>query len=281
MPSPRSAALLLFLLLACAPSGAGRALAHGSLDHELEALTNRVGPAPTEVRDVLRRGELHRLMGNWQAARDDYDRAAHIDPGLIEVDVCRAALMLDTHDAKAAEAVLDRALVRSPDHRRALELRARVRADLGRPLEAAADLDRVIAIGADVTPDLYRERARLLASAGPSHVARALTGLDEARARLGPIPSLELLAVDLEVGHGGYDAALARLEHLAGAIATRDLLERRGDVLAAAGRSIDARASFAAALAEIEASPKTRRGSRAVVEQENRLRARIAAAGTR
>lgn len=274
----RSIRLLYVGLLILAP---GTAIAHGSLDHELEALDQRLGEARGEARTLLHRGEIHRLKGNWQSARDDFDAAARVAPGLVEVDLCRAALELDLGNAAAAESLLDRVLAGTPDQRRGLELRAKVRTRLGRPLDAVADLDRLIAADPAAKPDLYHERASLLSTAGPQHLDRALAGLDQARARLGTLPSLELFAIDLELGRRGHDAALARLERLTKTLATRDLLERRGTILLAAGRDDEARAAFAAALAELESMPAFRRRTAAVIKQEDRLRARLDQRGTR
>lgn len=273
--SPAARGLTCLLALAAAGTLAPSARAHGPANHEIETLSERMESAPPRALDVLRRGELHRVMGHWRAAAEDYDRAEALDPTLVDVQVCRAALQHAMDEPEAARRTLDAVLRRDPAQARARELRAQVLEAMGSRLDAVADLDRLIATSKAPPPDWYVTRARLLAEAGSQWIPRAIEGLDQGIATLGPLVSLESPAVDLERALGRHDAALARLETLAPQIALRDYLERRGLILAAAGRDAEARAAFAAALAEIESLSDGRRRRPAVHDQEARLRATL------
>ena len=254
-------------------------LAHDSTRDEIETLSTRIRGGEATASDLLRRGELHRLNGEWAAAAADYDRAALLDPASPRVPLCRAALFLAVGSADAAKRTLDRVLGRAPDDADALQLRAQALIALGRPLQAARDLDRMLAHIKRATPDHYLERARTLVRCGERYIGRALEGVDEGIQRLGTIVSLELFAIDLELRRRHFDAALARLDRLAPQLGQAGiLLERRGELLAAAGRSDEARAAFAAALAEIESLAPQRRSTLAVVEREARLRAAVGVA---
>lgn len=255
------------------------AWAHGPATHEIEVLTEAIDSGSARALDVLRRGELHRVMGHWQAAVEDYDRAERLDPTLSDVQVCRAALRLDRGEAREARRLLDRVLEISPRHLRARELRARTLEKLGRKRDAAADLDVVIAAQPDPKPDLLVTRAWLLAGCGARWTPRAIAGLDWGIARLGPLASLEIAAIDLELRRGDSVAALARLETLVNQIALHDYLERRGRILAAAGRDRESREAFAAALAEIESLPRHRRDHPTLQTQAARLRASLEEGG--
>jgi tetratricopeptide (TPR) repeat protein len=262
--------LLVSLLLA-------PALAHDSNQGEIETITSEIGAVGGTATDYLRRGELHRLSGEWNAAQADYDRAARLDPSLTQVHLCGAALFLAMGRPAEAKRTLDRVLAHEPRHADALHLRAQVQLALGRPLDAVRDLDRTLVCIKRPTPDHYLERARTLAACGDRYLDRELKGIDEGIERFGPIVSLEFFAIDLELKRRNFDAALDRLERLVPQLGPSGiLLERRGEILAAAGRGDEARAAFTAALAEIESLPPQRRSSQSVLEREGRLRAAVA-----
>jgi tetratricopeptide repeat protein len=250
--------------------------AHGPTNHAIEELSARIEAGSSSAEDFLMRGELHRIEHEWDAAERDYDRAARLAPRLPEISIARAALELDRGRPARAKNTIDRFLADHSDHPEALRIRAHASIALGRPLEAARDLDRRIASNPRPTPDDYIERARLLAGCGEPFLTRAVHGLDEGIARFGPIVTLELCAIELETRQGTFDAALMRLEAIAPQFDRKEIvLERRGEILAAAGRGAEARDAFEAALAEIESGPAERRGGRAVRELEARVRARL------
>ena len=250
--------------------------AHGPTHRAIDEISARIHAGQASANDFLRRGELYRIERDWASAERDFTRAAQLDPRLSEVAVARAALLLDRGRPSRAKAATDRVLSDHPDHPEALRIRAQASIALGLPLEAARDLDRRIAVDPRPTPDHYIERARLLAGCGEGFLGRAVRGLDEGIARFGSIVSLEFFAIELETRQGKYDSALMRLEAIAPQFDRKELvLERRGEILAAAGRGGEAREAFQAALAEIESGPSERRGSKATRELEVRLRALV------
>jgi tetratricopeptide (TPR) repeat protein len=252
------------------------AAAHGPTHQAIQAISARIEGGEATASDFLARGELHRAEGEWEAAERDYRRAAQLDPSLLEVVVARAALHLDRGRPDQAKGVVDPLLSSHPDHAEALRIRAQAATALGRPLDAVRDLDHLTATVLRLTPDLYIERARLLAGCGERYLPRAVRGLDEGIARFGPIVSLQLYAVDLEMRSRQFESALKRLETLAPQFERNEtLLELRGNVLAAAGREAEARQAYAAALAAIESSPPELRAGRFARELEARLRAAL------
>jgi tetratricopeptide (TPR) repeat protein len=248
--------------------------AHGPTHRAIEEISARIEAGGAKADDFLRRAELYRIERDWDAAERDYDRASRLDPQLSEVAVGRAALHLDRGRPAGAKASIDGFLSVHPDHSEALRIRAQAWIALGQPLEAARDLDRRIATVSRPTPDHYIERARLLAGCGDPFLSRAVRGLDEGIARLGPIVSLEFCAIELETRQGYFDSALMRLEAVAPQFDRKEiLLERRGEILAVAGRVAEAREAYEAALAAVESGPSERRAGRATRELEARLRA--------
>lgn len=208
----------------------------------------------------LRVAELHRLAGELDAAAAELDKAASFDPQAAGLDLCRAALALDRFEILEAMVAVERHLARAPDDPPALELRARARVAQGDLLGAAHDLGRALRATTRPTPDLYVERSRLLLEAGPEHGDAALAALEEGIARLGPIASLELTAVDLDEARGNTSAALARLDRLqGGAEWPAPWLKRRAELLRKLGDLQGASWAEAAALAAANDRIRTRR----------------------
>ena len=86
--------------------------------------------------------------------------------------------------------------------------------------------------------------------------ADAIRILDAGMARIGPAHTLQTRALELEEAAGRIDDALRRLQRIADLSERKEMwLKRRGDLLARAGRTAEARAAYAAALAAIAALP--------------------------
>ena len=262
------AAALLFT------AGAPRAAAHDGLHEQIAEVSARLKREPRSASLYLKRGELYRLHRDWRRAAADYDRAARLDPRLAAVDFARGRMFYEAGRHRAAKSALDRFLRAEPQHAEALTTRARVLARLGLRAEAAQDFTRALALAPE--PELFVERAAATAAAGAPHTREALRGLDEGIARHGPLVTLQLPAIELELREGRYDAALARLDTVAAKSPRQESwLARRGDILLRAGRTQEARTAYAAALAALEKLPAPRRRTRAVVELETRVRAAL------
>lgn len=248
--------------------------AHDGLHEQIAEVTALLSRDPKNAALYLKRGELHRLHRDWGRAAADYDRAARLQPALAVVDFARGRMLFEAGRPRPAQAALDRFLSQHPDHVEALVTRARVLISLGQRAAAARDLSQAIAHSPQ--PELFVERAQTLAAEGDVYVSEALRGLDEGVARHGPLVTLQLYAIDLELRRRCYDAALARLETVAAVSPRKETwLARRGEILALAGRASEARAAFAAALAAVESLPSDRRRTRAVAELEARVRAAL------
>ncbi len=247
--------------------------AHGDLHEQIAAITRRIDEAPSRAELYVRRGQLHRVHGEWEAALADYDRAARLDPDLLVIDFVRAVALLDAGRPADACAVLDRFLARQPDHAEAHATRARARLGLGHHLAAGQDFSRAIALLPQPRPEYYIERARALAAAGDTHLAEALRGLDEGIDRLGPLATLQLYAVDLELARARPAAALGRLDRMLERFGSNPTwLVQRAEILERAGRPGEARAAYASSLAALEGLAPSRRASRAVDELTARVR---------
>ncbi len=224
--------------------------AHPEIDDALARLNVAIAAAPSAAALYLERGELYARHEDWVAAEANYLRADEIAPALPRLATLRGALALATGHAAEAKTYLDLALSRAPDDLEAFILRARTHAALGARTAARRDYDAALAHATAPAPDLFLERAALLPA------DEAIRSLDEGVARLGSVVTLHLRALALEESLGRIDAAAARLEQLAAQSERSDSwLKRRGDLLARAGRMIEARAAYAAALSAIVSLP--------------------------
>lgn len=250
--------------------------AHGDLHERIEAITSQIERIPGNAQLYLDRAELRRLHEDWDGAEADYARVMELAPEIDFVHLGLGLLHLARNRLEEAGAELDRYVQRHPEHVEALAARARTRTRQKKFLEAAEDYTRAISASLQPRPEHYIDRARALAAANPDHVVEALAGLDEGMSRLGPIVTLGLCAVDLELARNGYDAALKRIDALsAGAPRKETWLERRGDILKAAGRADAAIAAYRAALGALDLLPPHVRQKKGVLDLHKRLQQKL------
>lgn len=255
-------------------SGAAPVAAHGPIHEQIALLTARIQEDPQNATLYLRRGELHGLHEDWDAALADYDRAAQLSPPLAAVDLARGKTLLRAGRFRPAKEALDRFLTGRPHHPDALLARARVLSELSESRAAARDYGRAIAGWEQLgqpKPEYYLEWARALTALGED--GQALRALDAGIEELGSIVSLQLPAIEIELTRGQYDAALTRLSTVASrSPSAAPWLARRGKILERAGRPAEARAVYEEALAGLEQFPRTRR----LTELESEVRAALA-----
>jgi len=271
----RKKVICLVGVLVCLTMLSSFALAHEGLHEQIVAITAKIKRDPKNASLYLQRGELHRLHRDWTRAAADYDRAARLRPDLKIVDLARGKMLFESGRFQRARLVLDRFLSQQPDHSEGLITRARVLARIGLRRDAIEDFSNALAKSAVPDPDLYIERAQITAG-DEKRIDEALNGLDEGIKRLGPLVTLQLPAIDLELRRRNYDAALVRLDAVTSQSERKETwLVRRGEILKLAGRQEEARAAFNAALVAIESLPPERRQTRAVTTLQLRARSAL------
>ncbi len=250
------------------------AAAHDEPSNQIAVLTWQIAAEPGNAVLYLRRGELHRLDRELAAALADYARARRLDPGLVVADLGAGRALLEADRPGEAKRLLERYVrARPADAEGRLEL-ARALVGLHATNAADAQYGRAIALTPEPRPDLYFERARLLQAAG--RLSAAIRVLDDGIVRLGQLASLEELAIELELARRNPDGALARLDRIFPPGARQEArLVRRGEILAAAGRSTEARETFRRAQRAIESLPPRLRQTRAVQKLEGRMRSSL------
>ena len=253
-------------------------LAHGDLHEQIEAVTEQIAKDPKNSELYLKRGELRRMHQEWDLAQSDYDHAFALNPGLVVIDFTRGRMFLEANWPHSAKICLDRFLLKHTNHVEGFIARARTLVKLEKPLEAARDYTMAIRYAPSGRPELYIERAQALEDAGERHYAEALSGLDEGIERLGPLVTIQLHAIDLELKRKQFDAALNRLEKISAQSPRKETwLARRGEILLQAGRREEARAAYEQALKALDSLPPGRRNVPAMNELEKRIKASLEA----
>ncbi len=244
-------------------------------------MTALIQEYPADARLYLQRAELHRLDRNWDDALGDYGTARRLSPGLQVLSFHEGRTWLDAGKPLKAKPLLDQFLAIEPGHTGALLVRSRILAEIGYPVAAAEDLREALSQMRSPSPDVYLERARLLASAGGHHVDESLRTIEEGISELGPLVTLIQFAVVLESDRGRHLEALDYMNRLPSRVRRQPhWLKRRGDALHKAGRIMDARDTYRAALTQIERLPKSRRYVKVMVELESSLRELLESTGT-
>ena len=276
----RSHLLLLaagWLVVGVPPQG----WAHGDVHELILSATREIEKDPRNAELYVRRAELQRAHREFDAAHADIGRAEALSNNWHVLHLVRARLFLDAEWYESAKVAADRFLAREPNHSEALVTRARARAKLGERLGAAEDYSRAITNSPTPGPELFIERAQVLVAEGGNHLAAALQGLEQGMAKLGPLVTLQLPAIDVELKQNRVDAALERLDKVTAQFPRKETwLARRGEMLQQAGRNAEAAEAFRAALKALDTLPPTRRAVPAVTELEQRVRAALAATAT-
>jgi predicted Zn-dependent protease len=266
--------IVIALLIALSISGSSSLAAHEGLHEQIAEVTRRLEHEPRNASLFLKRGELYRLHAQWSLAARDYDRAAALDPQLAGVDLARGLMLFDSGRTAAALVPLQRYVRTNGGDAQGHLALARAFARAGRPSVAAAELGAALEGSAQKDPDVVLERVAALRAAG--RPGEALQSLDAVLSRMGPVVTLQLAAIEIEVSAGRYDAALKRVDDAAAASPRKETwLERRGDILMKADRVAEAHASYQAALDAVMTLPPGRRATRAIADLERRLRSAL------
>lgn len=271
----RSAAAALLLVIAVVVCLAHQANAHGDVHVQIDRITSLIESTPT-AELYVKRGDLHRLDENFMAALADLERAEKLNPALDTIFMTRGRTQFEAGRFEHAVQAFNRLLQSKPEHPEGLLFRARSSRARGDHAAALKDYDQLVALVPSPVPDCFLERAASLVAL--KRPLDAVRGLDEGIQRLGNLTVLQQCAMQIEVDLKQYEAALARIERVMAVLRRKEVwLERRGDILTAAGRQGDAMEAYTAALAAIAVLPEFHRGTQPMLELKARLQTHLGA----
>lgn len=268
-----SAAAALAVFLVCNPDSVR---AHGDLHERIEAVSAELTSRPEDPDLLFNRGSLYAQHGDHAAAIADFSRVEKITPAQDGLYFAKARSCFGLKDYRTALEELGRIPAPASEAGDVYLWRGRALAKLDQPLNAATNYRTAFAKLDHASPDLFIEFSRTIASAGTNHYPAAITGLDQGISKIGPVITLDLEALDLEVKIGRTDDALARvnrmLEKIPGMVS---LLKRKGEILELSGSPMRAKAVYLEALAVIETLPTSRRGTDTNRQLETELRTKL------
>ena len=268
------AALLLALaacLLAGLPSSAG---AHPPLTETERQVEQALEESPEDSDLQLQRAALYRQRSSWDEAAAAYLRAAALGADRDQVDVALAQVFLEAGLPLTAEMQVERVLARKPDDAAARITRARVRQALGNLPGAADDYQRGVELLAHPEPGVVREAMSAQVAAGRPEQALRLA--DAAMRKIGPVVSVQLPAIEIELESGHPEAALGRIDTLLAQAPRHEIwLAERGEILEKVGRVDEARATYEHSLSLIQERPQRRRSDK-LTALEHRLGEKLA-----
>ncbi|MEO7298181.1 MAG: tetratricopeptide repeat protein [Verrucomicrobiota bacterium] len=250
--------------------------AHGDLRGEIDTITQQLAVQVDDVSLLLKRADLYRLHGAFGLALADCQIAQQAKPDFVFTHFVRGKIFSDAHLYEEARSAMDKFLAVQKENSEAHLARARVLVQLGDFENGAADYSAAIRFAKVVKPDFFVEQADVWRAVGKFETA--LLSLDEGIKKLGPIASLEIPAIELELDMRGYDKALARVDLLAAQSQRKEQwLFRRGEILEMAGRLSEAKMAYAKAAEAFVQLPLRFKQS----ESTKRIETQLAAANRR
>lgn len=275
-PATLTTPLLLFmLLLGLAWHRPMAAWSHGDVHHRIEAASRALEARPDDVQVIMRRGSLYLIDEDPASAVKDFKRAHALDPSIPEVHFLMGKALLGAGDYKGAIEALNQHLEKHPQDPQGYIVRGRVWAKVEDPRQSADDFSSALSFMKQPSPDYFIERARVLATK-PAFMAEAVEGLDSGIQKLGPLVTLVLTAVELEVAQQQFDAALVRMDRLLELSERNESWKiRKADILLEAGRTEEALALYQETLVSLRSLPHRNRKTRTIQKLEADVQEKI------
>ncbi|MDE0038827.1 MAG: tetratricopeptide repeat protein [Gammaproteobacteria bacterium] len=238
---------------------------HGDRHEYLALLDEKIEANPDSVPHLLDRAATHRRLGHFEASLADLDRVVAFSPGNRQVHYLRGLTHLRGGSLPEAEASLRRYLKSEPENAAGHTALAETLTGQGRHVAAAEQYTLAIAAQPVAVPDHYLARANAYRAAGSPYLGIAIKGLDEGMSSIGPLITLQRLAIEIELDRGDHAKAIARVDEvLANAPRKETWLVRKGRILASAGQETAALEAFRSARAAVESLPVRVRSSPAM-----------------
>lgn len=239
------------------------AFGHGALHERIAELEAQLISKPDDAALHFTLADVYQHHGNWAATLHELTIVDRLAPAQFETNLLRGQALAAGGQMVAAKTALDAFLAAHPRHSLGLMARARVVGALGDRQQAAVDFARAVQVAEVPEPDWIAELARFLELAGRRE--EALRALDEGLGKLGPIPSLQLEAIELEITASRADAAVARIDAMMkSAPRPEPWMAAKASALARCGRIADSRAAWQGLIAHLAQLPPLERGSHAM-----------------
>ncbi len=187
--------------------------ANETIDERLRQASNELSLNPLDQAVRLERASLYLEHGDLDLAVADIETAEMLG-GDQEAAYVAGLYHLAKNDYPAAIEAFGEYLRRYPDHIPSLHKRAITYRDLQFTKQAIDDYQTLIGISQKPSPDYYLELAAIEATIEANGLERALKSLDHGIDRLGPLVSLQHVAIGYDMTRGDYRSALRRQQSI-------------------------------------------------------------------
>jgi tetratricopeptide (TPR) repeat protein len=238
-------------------------IAHGTHRDLMTQIDADLKAQPENAALWYRRAMLDFEHEDWDRAFIDLDKTEKLAPKKFPILWIKGQILAAQGNYTEAKSTLDDFLKNQPDHSGGLASRARIHFKLGNAEAAIRDFRTALTNIPDAGPDFIQEVSQSLAA---YHLTdESIFVIESALKRLGPIPSLQLKLIDIEVAAGRYDQALNRLDtYQVSAPRPEPWMVKRASIFAQADRLAESRAAWQAILHHLNQLPASERNSHAM-----------------
>lgn len=223
----------------------------------LAELSAQIMDQPQNPVLFFERGEIHRARREYEKALADYKVAEKLDPDMFVIDLARGRTLYEYGRSEDSLPALDRFLACLPNDGEANLICAQVLTSLGFHWEADEKFAKAMTLLERRLPDHYLEWAQCRERFGAGGIPAALDILNQGIDEFGPIVSLQLPALELELKIGRTDEALHRVDQLIAISHRKEIwLFRKGQILANANRPLEAAELIRQTLEAIQRLPR-------------------------
>lgn len=239
---------------------AGISYGHGAYHDVVASLGEELGKNLDDAALHFELAEAHVGHDEWRACLGELVRVEALAPGVYPTGFLRGLALHTGGKEEDAKKELDGFLSANPNHVNALATRGRVLMKLGKPADAAVDLQKAVELSAAKHPEMVVELANCYVELGKP--LEASKSVDAALKLRGDDTSLLRRALEIETEAGAWDAALGRMDALQKTAPRKEpWMARRAELLSRASRTEDARAAWAELRDHLLSLPNLERGT--------------------
>jgi len=253
----------LCLLLVCSALLPGLPLyAHQDLLLQIEQLDEQISSDPQNTELLIRRGDLYRRHGDWNAAKIDFQMVRELSPDHPSIDWYEGRLLVASGQNEAGIILLTRLLEQDDHHSGAYLVRAEARWHLQQALLAAQDYQFAIDTSEQPSPSFYRSLVLSLVAAGADYTDQAITAVNDGLKLFSTEISLLGLGVDLSLSQKNAPQAQLYLEKVPSRLKALPQWQFRQMILVCVKGDVEMAAErFSLMLTELQSNGSQRTGT--------------------
>jgi len=232
-------------------------LAHGLVHNRVQELSHKIEHAPNDPSLYLRRGRAQQDAALWLEAIKDYQQAYALDNNAHEALYWLGYAYFHSGNLDPALSYAHRYLAAAPVSPLGHALLARIYAKKSMAMKSLKHFDNAISLDTTPPPDLYLERAKMLALHLPSEQKLIAQGLSSGIERHGNLVVFVKMLIELHEQQRNYMTALSWVDQLPKALSSSpNWLIRKAELYHANGQLDQAKTTYQHTLKALSAMPQ-------------------------